>query len=213
MAKERQGYDEEALTPRSRNGLAYLDAETLRSTDGATKKVDDEPRSERLHIFWRVFGGTLLSIAALVGLTVYNNLSGTLGDLRKEMNQQYESRGELVKKDELNQRSTTLWDSIKDLRAANASLVALSERAKLLDQQQERQMKAADEDRKELHRKLEEVRKQSDDERREYGRKLDEQRKLFDEERKEMSRKLQMLAERLATVEGRQENKSAKPKD
>jgi hypothetical protein len=229
LAKERNICDEEDFGQRSRNGVPALQTETLRSTSNAGKAHEDEHRGDRLNVFWRVFGGTILSIAALVFLTAYNNLSSTLSDLRKDINQQYESRGELVKKDDFNKRMTSVWEGVKDLRASNAASVGLSERAKILDQQQDRQMKAGDEDRKELQRKLEEWRKSGDeerkelrqkledqrkaleDERREFARKFEEQRKQLDDDRKELSRSLQMLAERLATVEGRQTAKPVGP--
>ena len=37
---------------------------------------------ERISLFWRVFGGTLLSIAALVVITLYQQFNGSLNELR-----------------------------------------------------------------------------------------------------------------------------------
>ena len=37
-----------------------------------------------MSLFWRVFGGTILSIVALAAVTLYNNLSNGISDLRAE---------------------------------------------------------------------------------------------------------------------------------
>jgi signal transduction histidine kinase len=45
-----------------------------------TKKSDDE----KVHIFWRVFGGAIISVAAFAGFTLYNTLTSNLAELRVE---------------------------------------------------------------------------------------------------------------------------------
>lgn len=44
------------------------------------KKSDDE----KVHIFWRVFGGAIISVAAFAGFTLYNTLTSNLAELRVE---------------------------------------------------------------------------------------------------------------------------------
>ncbi|MCU0705762.1 MAG: histidine kinase [Fimbriiglobus sp.] len=44
------------------------------------KKSDDE----KMHIFWRVFGGAILSVTAFAGFTLYNTLTSNIAELRTE---------------------------------------------------------------------------------------------------------------------------------
>lgn len=64
--------------------------------------------------------------------------------------------------------------------------------------------KILDDERKDTQRKLEDQRKLAEEERKEWSRKLEEARKLGEDHRKELASKLQGLAERMATLEGRQ---------
>ena len=221
MTRERQSYDDKEATLAGKSGANLLAAETLRNGAESAAAAESPRGEERLSIFWRVFGGTLLSIAALVVITVYNQFNTSLIDLRKEMNQLYENRAELLRKDEFNNRLSSVWTAMKDLQGTTQSLAALNERAKLLEQHLERQARHAEEDRKELCRKLDEQRKAAEDDRKETQRKLEEQRKLaeaergellrqlqdqrkaFDEDRKELARQIQALGERLVKVEAR----------
>jgi hypothetical protein len=221
LTRERQSYDDKEATLADKNGGALLAAETLRSAAQPPPAAEAPRTEERISVFWRVFGGTLLSIAALVIITVYNQFSTTLADLRKELNQLYENRAELLRKDEFNNRLNSVWAGMKDLQGAAKGLAALDERAKLLEQQLERQARNAEEDRKELCRKLDEQRKAAEEDRKEAQRRLEEQRKLaesvrgelvrqlqdqrrsFDEDRKELARQIQLLGERLVKVEAR----------
>jgi uncharacterized phage infection (PIP) family protein YhgE len=131
----RDNAQEEAPERRSRSDDVALVAQTFRAVaeapDAAEKpeKKDDE----KLSIFWRVFGGTILSIAALVVITLFNNLTTTLADLRAEINKANEARAQAVadmlRKDEFNTRMTTNWDRIQNLQqqnnAQNAILTSL----------------------------------------------------------------------------------------
>ena len=64
-------------------------------------------------MFWRVFGGTILSIFALVAVTLYNNQTNTINELRSEVNRSNEARAELVKKEEFNSRTQTCGTACK----------------------------------------------------------------------------------------------------
>jgi hypothetical protein len=133
---------------------ALVTAETLRSTAGyATQPAPAKPE-EKLPLFWRLFGGTVLSIAALVCLTVYQQFNSTLYDLRKEINAQHEARADLVKKDELNNRLTPMWNGFKELQAASGEVAALKERAAILQDQ----LKASENDRKQLTTEVQQLR-------------------------------------------------------
>ncbi len=133
-----------------------LASETLRNAANRVIRTDKPKGEEGISMFWRVFGGTILSIVALVFITAYTQMTGTMSDLRKELNQ---VQGDLLKKDEFNNRLTTMWSSIKDLQTANNTLVALNERFKLIDQQMDKQSKGGDDDRKKMQRRLDEQRK------------------------------------------------------
>lgn len=93
------------------------------------KKTDDE----KMSLFWRVFGGTILSICALVAVTLFNNLNSTIGELRAEINKANEARAlavaEMVRKEEFQSRMTSSWDRVQNLQqqnnAQNATLTSL----------------------------------------------------------------------------------------
>jgi DNA repair exonuclease SbcCD ATPase subunit len=204
---------EEKQTGGLRGNSGLVVAETLRSVS-ACKEESPAPAAkseEKLSVFWRVFGGTLLSIGALVIMTAYTGLSGAIADLRKEVNQEVEKRTEYAHKDELNSRITTQWTAIKEVQTAAGAVGTVNDRVKVLDQQMERVGKNADEDRRELRQKLDDQRRAFDDERKELQRKLDEQRRSFEDERREVQTRLQALSERLAAVEARQGAKIGPP--
>jgi hypothetical protein len=137
---------------RTRNTLAAL-SETLRNgtaAGGATPTKGEE----RISLFWRVFGGTLLSIGALVVVTVYQQFSNSLFELRNDMIHLNEARADLVKKDDFNTRMTSVWNSMKDLQTATNAVTSLRERTMLLEQQ----LKEAESERKELTREVQKLR-------------------------------------------------------
>src|SRR5207253_3114471 len=132
----------------------------------------------RISVFWRVFGGTLLSIGALICITLYQQFANSINDLRRELNHQNETRADLIKKDEFNNRVGSLWNSIKELSSVGAGVSTLTERSKLFEQQLDKHQKTTEDERREICRKLEEQRKTNEDERRELCRKAEEQRKF-----------------------------------
>jgi hypothetical protein len=137
---------------RSRNNLAAL-SETLRigAAAGAGAAGKGE---ERISLFWRVFGGTLLSIGALVVVTVYQQFSNSLVELRNDMIHLNEARADLIKKDDFNTRLNSVWSSMKDLQTATTAVTGLRERTLLLEQQ----LKEAEAERKELTREVQHLR-------------------------------------------------------
>jgi methyl-accepting chemotaxis protein len=128
-------------------------AETLRSVAaGRTRhKRKTEPQGEeKMSLFWRVFGSTLLSIGALIVLTVYQQFSTNLNELRAGLDHLAEVQADLVKKDDLNNRATGLWESIKE---AGNDVSQLKTKAALL----ENQAQELEKERKELHDKVEQL--------------------------------------------------------
>jgi septal ring factor EnvC (AmiA/AmiB activator) len=144
--------EEQGPTSRPRNNGVLL-AETLRNGD-ARDAAPPGKGEEKISVFWRVFGGTILSITALVVITVYQQFSGALAELRSDMIRSNEARAELLKKEEFNNRLTSVWNSMKDLQTGQAAVTSVRERASLLEQQ----LKTAEDERKELSRELQKLR-------------------------------------------------------
>jgi hypothetical protein len=126
-------------------------AEALRHGAAAGTAAKGE---DRISLFWRIFGGTLLSIAALVVVTVYQQFSNSLFEVRNDMIRLNESRADLIKKDEFNTRMTSVWSSMKDLQATTTAVTGMRERSALLEQQ----LKTAEDERKEMGRQLQQLR-------------------------------------------------------
>lgn len=110
-----------------------LVAQTFRAAADAAQSPSDarsekKPDDEKMSLFWRVFGGTILSICALVGITVFNNVSSTLSELRSEVNKANEARAladaAMVRKDEFQSRMTSNWDRVQGLQQQNTAQAA-----------------------------------------------------------------------------------------
>jgi hypothetical protein len=128
-----------------------IESEFLRQAGPAAGHPPAPPpkEEERLPLFWRIFGSTVLSIAALVAVTLYQQVMSSLNEIRSDQNRLNQDHGELIKKDEFNSRILAVASSIKELQAANAAALDVwRERAAML----ERQVKAAEEERKQLAR-------------------------------------------------------------
>jgi septal ring factor EnvC (AmiA/AmiB activator) len=94
-----------------------LTAEAFRNADMAAVQAANATKpEEKISIFWRVFGGTLLSIAALVVMTVYQQFSASLNELRNNMDRLHETHADMLKKEEFNTRSTKIWDAITQVK-------------------------------------------------------------------------------------------------
>jgi hypothetical protein len=178
-----------------------LSQETLRNS-AYTNEV--AAKAEGIGTFWKVFGGTLLSIAALAIITLCQHFNGRLNalqadsnyqdnDLRKDLGRLCEAQGELLKKGEFDTRLKSIWDGMKELRDSTAIVTALKERAALTEQQ----LKIAEEERKELMREVHLLREQ----------------RAADQERRELLREVQSLRERLAAMEVRKQERAVKPAD
>ena len=69
------------------NELNLASLETSRSITSSpvAAKTNEKRDEERISLFWRVFGGTILSIVALIFITLYNNLANAVSDLRNDL--------------------------------------------------------------------------------------------------------------------------------
>lgn len=125
MLQKRADHDDEAI---GRTGeMAAL--ETARSAaESGGKAAEAKPEEERVSVFWRVFGGTILSIVALVSITLYNNLTSSITDLRAEVSREREARAELVKKDEYNTRITSVYERMRGIDSLKVELEGMKEK-------------------------------------------------------------------------------------
>ena len=169
--------------------------EVLRQGSESGKAQDSGKDENKLPLFWRVFGGTVLSITALIIMTAYQGLSGGIADLgkqidhletdmRKEMSRLAELQGELVRKDECETRIRSVWTQLNEIKEDRKGIIESKERCEnLLGQHRD-----AGKQRSKIQTDLQEVR---------------EHRAAF-QQRAELRDEVARLRERLATVEGRQ---------
>src|SRR5262249_42958266 len=119
----------------------------------------------RMALFWKVCGGTLLSIGAMICVTAYRQFNNSINelrndlthlntDLRKDLSRFTQTHGELVKKDEFGTRMRSVWDGIGQLRQSRNELATLKERCSvLLDL-----YKAGEEERRQLTKDIQRLR-------------------------------------------------------
>jgi hypothetical protein len=185
-----------------------LMAETLRNA--ANPSSSDAPRpatEERGGVFWRVLGGTVLSIAAMITVTLYQQITSSINDvrssvsalntdLRKDLGQVIQTQGDMVRKEEFNSRMSSVWASFKDVQVLQTAVTRLKERSLVRDQQEKADADVREEMRKELQKATESVVVLKEQALRREQRDKDEQarRELLDE--------VQKLRERLAALEG-----------
>jgi hypothetical protein len=93
---------------------------TATALHNAQKPVDAKPdENAGISVFWRVFGGTIVSIVALVGITLYNSMNNQIAELRGEIHKLNEARAELIKKDEFGNRVNVYTDRVQQLQTQN----------------------------------------------------------------------------------------------
>jgi len=118
-------------------------AETFRSA--ASPPAAPAKEEEKMSLFWRVFGGTILSIVALVSITLFNNIQSSLSELRadaararealatmvkrEDLDREREARAGLAKKEDIDARIKTQYDRIRAIEAYKVDIEAAKERA------------------------------------------------------------------------------------
>lgn len=225
----RPGCDEDNFPEERKSQALILAASSLRPGESSVHipaKSTTHP-DERVSIFWRVFGGTILSIAALVAITLYNNQASSITELRAEVSRLNDARAESVKKEEFNSRTQNIWDRMQQLQEMRVTVTAMKEQISgygekandvkaIQDKlsQIEQRLKMAEDDHKSLAKAEVTI---SALEQKTAAR--DAQLKIVEDERRDLAKQLQDLRERLAKVEGATETKPmpkiapAKPKD
>ena len=209
MNTRRPGQDEVGLSNERESEAVVLTSGTLRASESAKSRDPNHP-DDRVSLFWRVFGGTFLSIFALVAISLYNNLANNITELRSELNRVNEARGEMVKKEEFNSRTQSMWDRVQTLQELKVTVGSLKEQ---LSAQNE---KSADvKTMQEKLNLLDQRIKQAEDDHKALAKAelaismleqkaavREAQLKTAEEDRKDMAKQLQELRERLAKVEG-----------
>jgi len=123
MSKRAEGNDESVDQSQEMAAL-----ETARSAGESSGKSEPKTGEEHISVFWRVFGGTILSIVALVAITLYNTMSTNISELRNEVSREREARAELVKKDEHNTRVTAIYERMRGIETVKVELEGLKEK-------------------------------------------------------------------------------------
>jgi uncharacterized phage infection (PIP) family protein YhgE len=207
-------------------------AETMRnkSVPARDKSAEGGKGDDKISLFWRVCGGTILSISALVVITAYQSHSNALHELRVELNAFNAARAELVKKDEYTSGRTKMWDKLQELQAQTATLAPLADRLKALEEAK-RALELERRDVHELHGTLKERLTTLEGQIRngdsglkelqslrtvlaalqEKSAAREQQLKDAEDGRRDLARELQALRERLAKLEGAMQEGRAKP--
>lgn len=138
MYPKRFAQDDDQTTPDD----APVAAETLRSAAAPAPAAKEE---EKMSIFWRVFGGTILSIVALVSITLFNNIQSSLSELRSEaartrealagaakredLEREREARGGMARKEDIDARIKTQYERIRVIEGYKTDIETMKERA------------------------------------------------------------------------------------
>jgi heme exporter protein D len=81
-------------------GAALLSLSAARSRASEHHSAH-KAEQDRTSPFWRVFGAALLSIAALVIITLIQQFSSILTEVCQDLNRMHEARAELARKEEV----------------------------------------------------------------------------------------------------------------
>jgi hypothetical protein len=201
MALRRTAHEHTSRDDSGEHVFPILATETTRSTGASTQPA--RPTEEKISLFWRVFGGTLLSIAALVAITAYQAQNNSINDLRNELARANEARAQLVKNDEFTSARTKIWDKFQEMQKDTVTLQQVKDHVGLLEEQ----LKAGAVIQKDLQSLQQTVSAMQ-----EKAVLRDQQFKQLDDEKKDLVKELQALRERLAKLEAAKETQPANPK-
>jgi hypothetical protein len=166
----------DAVPPERILGAPILAAETLRTGSTAAAEAPAKEEKTGIPMVWRIFGGTVLSVMALLAVTLYQQLFNKVENLSSQ----------LLKREEFFDFRKGIWDYIQKFQnAEQATDGELQQRCTRLEQQ----AKQSDDQHKEIVPELRQMR----DMLLTY---------LKDgEERKKLLAEIQQLRERLAAME------------
>ncbi len=101
MLAKRNDREELPITS-SQNEAIYWYESSANANPKLTTSTSNNSTEEKIPLFWRIFGATILSTVVLIAVTIFNNFTSTVTDLRNEISRINENRGDLVKKDDVN---------------------------------------------------------------------------------------------------------------
>jgi hypothetical protein len=106
-----------------RSTLTGLLEEEKRKAPPAEAAKEEKKKEPEPPLFWKLCSAALLSVAALICVTLYNQLSTSAGAVRGDLgqirNEVTSLRNDLVSKDDYNARTKGVIDSIKQAQATN----------------------------------------------------------------------------------------------
>jgi hypothetical protein len=110
----------DAMNKRSATDVRTNDTQEMQALQAATTAAAAPPvpgksDDEKMHIFWRVFGGAILSVAALAAFTLYNTLTSNIAELRSEVSRLNEVKAEAAKKEDVAALRTRADDNRREL--------------------------------------------------------------------------------------------------
>lgn len=219
----RRHYRNDDNNDSSEQFFPILANETLRPSKSPPAEPP-KPPEEKVSLFWRIFGGTLLSIVALLVITVYQSVNHSINDLRTNVGHLNEAKAEFVKKDEHSSAGSRTWDKVQEIQKEVAALNGPIGQIKDRVAQVEEQAKTLVAERKEIH----ELQATTKERLAQFEQQLaaiktaqkeiqtlqqmitalqeksilrDQQFKQVDDERKELLKEIQVLRERVARIE------------
>ena len=141
---------------------SVLVAESPREPVPAAKPEEPKKTSkpeEQIPLFWKLCSAALLSVTAMLAVTLYTQLSNSISSLRNELSTIRDRHNTLVDKDDYNSRNIAIAATIKEFQANNSASQELwRERASLLDREIKSNGDDAKQELRELARELERLR-------------------------------------------------------
>jgi septal ring factor EnvC (AmiA/AmiB activator) len=152
MSRDQDKVEQENPDWARKQAGTVLAAESLRSGASPAEAAPPAPRADdKISAFWRIFGGTVLSVVTLIILTAFQQLSGSLSDMRSKIDQLTENNAKLVGKEEFSNRMSRFWDNVK---GTTAEVPALKAQVAA----QEALLREAEKERKELCKEVQALR-------------------------------------------------------
>ncbi len=234
MSPRRNDRDADFRGDSNEQVIPMVASETMRTpkSHAMPKEMNGKGADEKVSLFWRIFGGTILSIVSLLVITAYQSISGSMHELRTDLSQLKEAKSEFVKKDEYSTARTRMWERMQEIDKQVATATAPIGQLKDRMGQFEEQTKSNAGERKEItelqatiKERLAQFEQQLNQGKmaqkdvqmvlqtigglQEKAILRDQQVKQLEDERKELMKEIQALRERVARVEA---TKEAAPK-
>jgi hypothetical protein len=163
-------------------------AEALRNAANPSPAAPEAKEDKGIPLVWRIFGGTVLSIAAMVAVTLYQQLHSKVESLSDA----------LVKKDEFFEHRKCVWERMQTMqKQGDAVDTDLKQRCARLEEQ----VKINEQLRQEIIPELKQMRELMVAHLKDSSSKMEQQVKMGDEDRKKLVEQVRQLEDRLAKME------------